>query len=68
VPCRASSPTSPAGRNRSSIVLDGIPELGEPMLQTQSLSRISDADLIVKASGIRVAILLRPSTDHRASR
>ena len=49
--------------------LDGIPELGEPEAPKPVAERIADADLIVKASGVRVAIggdraFYRPSTDH----
>ena len=49
--------------------LDGIPELGEPEAPKPVAERIADADLIVKASGVRVAIggdraYYAPSTDH----
>ena len=49
--------------------LDGIPELGEPEAPKPVAERIADADLIVKASGVRVAIggdraFYAPSTDH----
>jgi antirestriction protein ArdC len=49
--------------------LDGIPELGEPETPKPVAERIADADLIVKASGVRVAIggdraYYAPSTDH----
>ena len=49
--------------------LDGIPELGEPEAPKPVAERIADADLIVKASGVRVAIggdraFYCPSTDH----
>ena len=49
--------------------LDGIPELGEPEAPRPVAERIADADLIVKASGVRVAIgggraYYAPSTDH----
>ena len=36
--------------------LDGIPELGEPEAPKPVAERIADADLIVKASGVRVEI------------
>ena len=36
--------------------LDGIPELGEPEAPKPVAQRIADADLIVKASGVRVEI------------
>jgi antirestriction protein ArdC len=49
--------------------LDGIPELGEPEAPKPVAERIVDADLIVKGSGVRVAIggdraFYAPSTDH----
>ena len=49
--------------------LDGIPELGEPEAPKPVAERIADADLIVKASGVRVEIggdraFYSPSTDH----
>ena len=49
--------------------LDGIPELGEPEAPKPVAERIADADLIVKASSVRVAIggdraFYSPSTDH----
>ena len=49
--------------------LDGIPELGEPAAPKPVAERIVDADLIVKGSGVRVAIggdraFYTPSTDH----
>ena len=49
--------------------LDGIPELGEPKAPKPVAERIADADLIVKASGVRVEIggkraYYAPSTDH----
>jgi len=49
--------------------LDGIPELGEPEAPKPVAERIADADLIVKASGVRVEIggeraYYAPSTDH----
>jgi antirestriction protein ArdC len=49
--------------------LDGIPELGEPEAPKPVAERIVDADLIVKGSGVRVAIggdraFYTPSTDH----
>ena len=49
--------------------LDGIPELGEPEAPKPVDERIADADLIVKASGIRVETggdraFYAPSTDH----
>jgi antirestriction protein ArdC len=49
--------------------LDGIPELGEPAAPKPVAQRIADADLIVKGSGVRVAIggkraYYAPSTDH----
>jgi antirestriction protein ArdC len=49
--------------------LDGIPELGEPEAPKPVVERIAEADLIVKASGVRVAIggdraFYCPSTDH----
>ena len=49
--------------------LDGIPELGELEAATPVAQRISDADLIVKASGVRVEVggaraFYCPSTDH----
>jgi antirestriction protein ArdC len=49
--------------------LDGIPELGEPEAPKPVVERIADADLIVKASGVRVEIggkraYYAPSTDH----
>ena len=40
--------------------LDGIPELGEPEAPKPVAERIADADLIVKASGVRVADRRRP--------
>jgi antirestriction protein ArdC len=49
--------------------LDGIPELGEPEAPKPVAERIVDADLIVKGSGVRVAIggdraFYAASTDH----
>ena len=49
--------------------LDGIPELGEPEAPKPVAERIADADLIVKASGVRVEVggdraYYAPSTDH----
>jgi antirestriction protein ArdC len=49
--------------------LDKIPELGEPEAPKPVAERIADADLIVKGSGVRVAIggdraFYAPSTDH----
>ncbi len=49
--------------------LDGIPELGEAEAPKPIAARVADADLIVKASGVRVEIggaraYYAPSTDH----
>ncbi len=49
--------------------LDGIPELGEPEAPRPVAQRVADADLIVKASGVRLEIggdraFYSPSTDH----
>ena len=49
--------------------IDGVPELGAPKAARPVPERIADADLIVKASGVRVEIggdraYYAPSSDH----